>query len=318
MRLGFFTLLFLLSVPFLSMAQIGFEPQNELTISPAYPKPGESFTVKVDDYAGGLFGAQISWYYNGAEVPNSLNQRSVTLNAVSLGQQGVVEAVFLTQTGAEQKLQKVIKPIYVDLIIEPQTRVPEWYEGRALPSFGSQINATVLVDDGDIVSPQNLIYSWSMNSKPVHGGPVRAQHKTSFPAPRGTDMILSVSVSRVNGEVLASRATRIPIVEPDLLFFERHSLYGLQKFPIKSSLGLIGNTVMIQAEPFNLDTRVYNRPDIATWDINGVETNNGASSPYQITLQPSGAGGTSRVNFHVRSLETLSQGVDSSVNITFN
>lgn len=313
--------LFVLSLIFLpltALAQVGFEAQNDLQISPAYPEPGAPFTVTVDDYAGGLFGAQISWFYNGSPVPQSLNQRSITLDGVDLGQTGTVEAVFLTQQGVEQSIKKTIKPIYFDFIIEAQTHTPDWYEGRALPSYGSQVNATVLVDDGQAIDPTSLIYSWTLGNKPIHGGPVRGQHKTSFAVPRGNDVILSVSASRVNGEVLATRAIRIPIVSPSLYFFERHSLYGVRKFPVQSSLSLIGNTVLIEATPFNLDSRVYNNPDIYDWEIDRTKTDNGNKNPYQISLQPAGGTGTANVNFHVRSLENLTQGVEEAVSISFN
>jgi len=319
MRLGIFTLLVALILPGVSAAQVGLQPQNDIIITPTHPLPGQEFTATIDDYAGGLFGSQITWYYNGEVVPDSINQRSITLTAIDLGQQGIIEAVFLTPSGLEQSLTKVIRPVYVDLIIEPQTRVPGWYEGRALPSYGSQVNATVLVSDGTIIDPQTLIYTWNINNQVLEGGPVRGQHKTSFLTPRGGEMLVSVSVSSVTGATLATRAQAIPIVQPKLTFYERHSLYGLSHIPVASTLNLIGGgATTLQAEPFYLDTRVYNNPDIIEWQIDGIDINNGSSNPYQITVQPTGISRSSRVNLHVRSLETLLQGAEKSVTVSFN
>lgn len=292
-------------------------PQHKLVVDPAYPEPGQAMTVKLDDYAGGVFGANITWRYNGEIVPDSTNLRSIELEAGALGSTNVIEAILDTPTNGQQSLRKEITPIYLDVIIEPQTRVPDWYAGRPMPSFTSQVNATALVNNGSFLDNQGLVYTWQVNRKVLDAGPVRARNKMSFVTPRGRDMIVSVTVAEAAGDIIASKAKRVTIASPELAFYEQHSLYGSQERPIDSSVSLIGNNLTIKAEPFFLDTRVYNDPDIALWEINAVETANGALNPYEITLQRSGGTGQTAVNFHVRSLQEVLQGAESNIRINF-
>ena len=84
-----------------------------------------------------------------------------------------------------------------------------------------------------------------------------------------------------------------------------------------SNTPTIGNTMTIQAEPFFLDTRVYNDPDVAEWEINSLKTDNGARNPYEITLQRAVTAGQTNVNFHVRSLQEVLQGSEDSITINF-
>jgi len=321
MRNLFLFVSLLLILPAVSLAQ-GFGAtlggqQNSLVIEPAYPAPGDIVEVQLNDYAGGLFGSRITWYYNGEVVADSTNQRTVEVVAGNLGQAGTVEAVLTPANGAPQTLRTSFTPSVLDVIIEPQTRVPDWYHGRALPSLGSQVNATALAFDGSGVAPESLVYTWQVNGQVLDGGPVRGKYKASFETPRGNSVLLSVTASRPNGEIIASKVKAVATTMPELRFYEQHSLFGSQVFPLRSSAPLVGNTMSVLAEPFYLDTRVYNNPDVSVWDINGIETDNGTRNPYEITLQRSAAAGQVELNFHVRSLQEVLQGVEDSVRINF-
>ena len=315
---------FLLCLPGLTAAQLGgltsldgFGPQNQLVVSPTTPEPGQTITVSLDDYAGGLFGAAITWRYGGEVLLNTQNKRSVEIVAGALGQTSQVEASLTLPDGSTEIITADITPIYIDVIIEPQTRIPNWFLGRAMPSLGSQVNATVVVSEDTVINPANHVYTWRVNQNVIEGGPLRGRSSISFETPRGDDFILSVSVSRGDGTTIATEAKRIPSVDPTLLFYEQHPLYGNQPFPISNSFNLISNTLTLHAEPFYLDSRVYNNPDVAEWEINNTNTTNGTTNPYEITLQRAAVFGNTNINFHVRSLQQVLQGTEDSVNISF-
>jgi len=291
--------------------------QSTLDISPTFPQPGEIVTVKINDYASGMSGSQITWTYNGESVPDTDNNRSIEVIAGELGGTDVIEARMIPTFGEPQLLRTELKPVYLDIVIEPQTRVPDWYRGRAMPSIGSQINATVIVNNGSVVDPAGLIYTWQVDRDLLDAGPVRGRNQMSFATPRGSSFILSVSVSRSTGGTLARRAIRVESVSPFLSFYEQHPLYGSSLFPTNTNTSIIGNTLAVRAEPFFLDTRVYNDPDIAEWEINGRKTDNGARNPYEITLQRGATTGQTSANFHVRSLQSVLQGAEQRINLTF-
>lgn len=297
--------------------QFGETPQIAITLDPTHPSPGELVTASLNDYAGGVYGSEITWRYDGEVVAGAANQRQIQFIAGEAGSDTFVEATLSVPQGAAQTLRTLVSPVYMDIIIEPQTRVPDWYIGRSLPSLGSQINATVLLNDGTFVDPQNVVYTWKINNKVIEGGPIRGGNRVAFPTPRGAGVVVSVTATTPSGNTIASRAISVNIVLPELAFYEKHTLYGMQFTPLTSNTSLIGSILTLQAEPFFLDTRVYNDPDVAEWEIDGVRTPNGTTNPYEITLRRSGTDGRTLVNFHVRSLQEVLQGSKESIAISF-
>lgn len=321
----YYFILLLVCLPFTTFAQVGtFQGANSggqppsIELSPSFPGPGESFTATIKDFGGTLFGSQITWTYNGEVVEASNNQRSADLTAGAAGSDNVVQVTLNTPQGTVETISQTIRPIYIDIIFEPQTRVPDWYTGRALPSTGSQVNATTLVHNGtDFIAADNLVYSWQVDQKFLEGGPIRGGNKVSFETPNGSTPIVVVTVADTRGNTIARRGMVMTNVKPDIAYYEKHSLFGLRKLPLQSTTAIIGNILTIQAEPFNLDTRVYNQPDVAQWEINSRETNNGVPNPYEITLTRAGVSGSTILNFHVRSLQTILQGAEASIRVNF-
>lgn len=317
-----YTLLCLLVLfPFVSGAQFDLgnfgTPALNITLSPAHPSPGESVTASIDDYAGGLYGARITWTYDGIVLEDAANQRSIEIAAGAPGAPQTLQATLQLPQGGVETVSTTINPAYLDIIFEPQTRTPDWYAGRALPSLGSQVNATALLSAGSFYNSNNVVYTWRVDQKVLEGGPIRGGNRVSFVTPRGAGATVRVTATDLQGTVIASRAIRIQSVVPELHFYEEHSLYGQQQVPIDQDFTLVGNALTLQAEPYFLDTRVYNQPDVAQWEINSQDTDNGSNNPYEIALTRSGAAGRTVVNFHVRSLREVLQGAEEQITVNF-
>ena len=316
-------LLILVFLPFASGAQFNIDDlqaqQQTATIilEPSFPGPGDTVKATVD--AGrNVFGAEITWIYNGTELTTANNMRSAEFVAGAAGTSNQLTARLTSAEGGTQAVSTTISPLYLDLVIEPQTRVPDWYWGRALPSYSSQINATALIHNGtNFLDSDGIVYTWRIDKETIENGAIRGGNKVSFSTPRGQTPVLFVTAANLRGETIASRAIRLNSVKPEMIYYEKHSLYGQRNISIKSAAALIGNVLTLQAEPYFLDTRVYNNPDIAQWGINSITTDNGASNPYEITLSRAGLGGSTIVNFHVRSMQQISQGVEESIRVNF-
>lgn len=321
----YYFILLLVCLPFTTTAQVGtFQSVSSgsqppsIELNPSFPGPGESFTATIKDFGGTLFGSQITWTYNGEVVEASTNQRSAELTAGAAGSDDVLQVTLNTPKGTVETITQTISPLYIDIIFEPQTRVPDWYAGRALPSTGSQVNATALINDGtNFIASDNLVYTWQVNRVSLEGGPIRGGNKVSFAAPNGSTPVVVVTVADTRGNTIARRGMVLTTVKPDIAYYEKHSLYGVKELPLQSTTAIIGNILTIHAEPFNLDTRVYNQPDIAQWEINSRETDNGVQNPYEITLTRAGVSGSTILNFHVRSLQTILQGAEANIRVNF-
>jgi hypothetical protein len=284
----------------------------EIVIEPSLPSPYSVFTASLNNYAVGG-GDSITWFINGVKEPSFLNQRSITLTARGAGEPLRITAASQNESGTAVEATATVVPHFVDLIIEPQTRTPSFYRARALPTTGSQINATVLVDAGAIPHT-DLSYRFTISGGVLFGGPVRGQNQVSFTTPTG-DGVFGVEIEQVSsGAVIGRRSVTLISNEPILRFYEVSPLYGLLLRPLVS-LNLIGNSTTIRAEPYYLDLRTYNNPDIAEWQIDQNATAVTGQNPYELTLVRSGLFGTAVVDFHVRSRTSVVQGARASVEV---
>jgi hypothetical protein len=315
-RLFLFLVLFLLPI-YAGQAQIVEDLVGAnlfLEASTQYPKPNSYVELKLNDYTYGKTISSIDWFINGTEMPEVANQRTVLVLMGDVGQaQEIVAKISAGDTTDSTKI--VLRPLYTDIIIESETRSPSFYKGRSLPSSGSGVTATLIID-GLKESPGDLLYNWSIDDTPYSNGVVRGKNKIGFYVPDySNNFLLAVSVSDLNGVVIAKRVIQVPIVEPEMVFYETTSLYGTRPISI-SSLIFSGETATIQAEPYNLAVNTFNRPDHLVWEINNEEIQNPATNPYEITLQRSGVSGSSSViDFHVRDLVKLLQGASGSFDI---
>lgn len=311
-------LVFLMASPALAQLDTSFNgtTQATLVLDPAFPKPGELVTVSLNSYGSNVYNANIVWSYNGETVTDATNKRTIQIIAGDLGETNSVTASLVTQSGSEQQVSTIIEPKYVDIVIEPQTRVPNFYTGRALPSVGSSINATALINNGT-GDKRDLIYTWRLNNKVLSNGPIRGSNQISFDMPRGSQSTLSLEIVNVTGAVVGRKAIILESVRPGLVFYESNALYGSSQNSITNSLVLLGANTTIVAEPYYLDTRTYNNPDISEWEIDNTTKTTNSGNPYEITIQKLQAGGSSRINFHVRSTTEVLQGAQANIEVIF-
>lgn len=304
LRVLLYFCLLVLVLPFGVQAQVtsslvGSGPSLEL--SPLYPEPNQQVVVRLNDYASNVGGGTIRWFINNQELPEYTNQRQITISAGSEGKGQEVRARVAPRDGLPLDIERTITPYYLDLIIEPQTRVPAHYTGRALPSIGSQVNATAILSAPN--SPTELIYTWRINDTVLYSGPVRGQDRAVFTMPQGS-AVVSVSVS--DGErTLASRSIELLNTEPLLRFYATNPLYGVSRLPINERFILLGSSATVRAEPYYLDLTTYNSPDLLEWKVDGGVGGTRGSNPYDLTLTRNGFG---NVGFHVRNLTQVLQG----------
>lgn len=305
-------LLFLLSSPLTVAAQLGaasdyFGANLSFEIQPRHPQPGEPVTLSLNDYSGGYYGAQLEWYQDNSLIPNSTNQRTITITAPAAGEKSTIALTLKKSDGGSETLKTVLAPLYTDIIVEPQTHVPSFYRGRALPSAGSMVSLTALIGDGTMMST-NLIYTWRVNGEVLEGGPLRGGNKVSFKTPQDREIIIALDVTTPAGESLTSRSIFIPSVRPELHFYEVNTLYGIESKTLAQPFSMIGNTMTVQAEPYYLDSSTFNFPSISDWKINGGRITNGSNNPYELTLEKTGYTGKATIEFHVRNTASLLQG----------
>lgn len=301
-----------------SQAQIDQSLVNQqLTIDtePINPAPLTEVRASINDYSLPVTISGVTWKVNGIGLPEAENLRSINFKTSDLNSKTAIEATVSLVGGGKITTTRVISPIYLDVIVEPLTRTPAFYKGRSLPSVGSKVNLTALVN-GLSVSPANLVYTWRLNNTVLEGGSLRGKNKITMTTPMGEKFLLSVDITNISGEVLARRTIEIPSVTPEVYFYEVTSLQGMKPRSINGGFSLISESSTIQAEPFNLDLATYNNPEFLEWKIGGQKNTAPSTNPYQITLSRLGAG-TATVAFQVRDLKQLLQGTKGEFQVNF-
>ncbi len=297
----------------LSIANQGLD----IDLKPQYPEPYSEFTASLNDYSVGNQVTGIKWRVDNAIITESNNERTITLKTKGINQKTTVEAIVTFSGGLTEIVKKTIAPTFIDIIIEPQTRTPSFYLGRSLPSIGSQINLTALVNGS--TNNSGLVYTWKLNDTTLEKGSQLGKNKITTTIPFGTASIVTLEVSNLNDGSVYKRSVQIPTISPSLLFYEINPLYGQANKPVKN-LNLIGDSVTVKAEPYNLDIITYNSPDMLEWKINGYTSTQGKGSPYEVTFARENGqtlSGVSRIDFHVRNLKQLLQGAEGGFQINF-
>lgn len=312
-----FIVLFVFAVPV--SAQITADPlasQENLVIEPRSPEPGDTVTVTLYHYTRYIFNSDIVWELNGEVVANSNNQREIEFEVGELGERSEIVVSIIRSSRVVESFAVVLVPTYIDVVLEPQTRVPDFYKGRAVPSVGSRINATALVNNGRLLEG-DLVYTWRVAGKILEGGPIRGTNKVSFDTPRGRDIILSLRINTASGDLVGERSFIFPSTRPELVFYESNALHGISSTAIVSTLRLLGNATTIVAEPYYLDIRTFNNPDIKEWKVDNEPQFNVGANPYIATIQKVDEVGQSEVSFHVRSTTEFLQGAADNIKVTF-
>ena len=289
----------------------------KINLEPSYPNPGQIVTATLDDYAINNTNATIAWFMDNKLIAGTGNSRTITFSAPGVGKKVEIAVTLTSNTGQSLVAKQVLSPVYLDLIVEPQTYTPIFYQGRALPVNGSLININALVTTGDgLVDSSQYSYNWQLNGKSLYGGARKGNSWAQISTEFGGSVLVSVAVSDSRGVVVSKKIARIPMDSVKIKFYEVNTLYGLSHKSIMSPLTLIGNSTSIRAVPYNLDTRVTDGSLFTEWAIDSRSVVTQNSDPFEINLSRS-SGGQSTIGFKVRNLLSLLQGDEAVFAVQF-
>lgn len=286
-------------------------------LNPAYPAPGETVTAAIDDYAIGAAFSTITWLINGTEVPVANNSRAVSFTAPAIGETTTVTARLTLPGGATTEASQSVKPLYTDIIVEPQTYTPRQYQGRALPSIGSLVRATALVQDKKgFINAAAYSYVWKLNGTTIGGGSRGGALQTTYTVPYGRTHTLMVEVYDNTGQMLTRRGTSIETADVDPILYEVNPLYGPSNIAIGGQLPFLSSALQLRAVPYNLDVRSTPQNTFSEWRIGNQIVPSDSTSPFDLTLERAGEGQMS-ASFKLRHREALLQGGEVSTTLNF-
>lgn len=320
--LTFLSLIVFFVPPSFSLAQVGESVSNitgeniSIILNPQFPNPGDLVEATIDDYSVTNSGSKITWFFDGLSAPTVSNSRNITFTAPPVGVIMNIVARVDYGEGRVLEAKKTLRPLYLDLIIEPQTYIPSFYQGRALPVHGSQVFVLAHLQDANgPVDTENYSYNWSLNNKSLYGGSRIGGEWAQFSVPYGRSSLMMVSINSKNGETVARKIIAIPSVPIELHFYEINTLLGISKKSIQNNLILSGNSASIRAVPYFIDLNVNDVNLFTQWSINGRPIQNDNADPFEINLSR-GITGTANISFKLINRDQLLQSDEKSFQIT--
>ncbi len=293
------------------------QTQLEINLDPFFPEPESEFTATANDYGLPIQGSGMRWFINDELLSSAINQRTIKLTSGKVGELTKIKLVIDYPGGGSLSTERLVAPVFLDVIIEPQTRVPAFYKGRPLPSIESIVNLTAIVN-GNAIPPASLLYTWKLNGKVLEGGSIRGRNVITFTMPQGKYATINLDIRKDSGEPIARRIFDLIKVYPNLSFYESTGFYGLKQKAVDKEVLLLGNSITLRAEPYYLDIKTFNNPDLLEWSINGVTSVNNVNNPYEVTLATEGGfSGKTNVDFHVRNTVQLLQGVQGGFRVSY-
>jgi hypothetical protein len=288
-----------------------------LLATPEFPTPHSPVEVSLNDYSIDTAGADVSWYVNGVEKVDSRNERTIQVLAGDLGKKTSVRVV-LTRSGvAGLSATTSFVPTQVDLILEANTYVPDFYRGRALPSPESSARAIALVHDGTTAPLTAYTYKWSEDGEVLFGGPVKGKSSIDITVSRFKGKTLTVDVSNGDGVAVGRQTLYLEATQPQILFYEHCPLRGLLEKAIVGPLPFIGEEISVYGEPFFLHTNVADSEVDFSWEIDGTPTNVTSESPNAITLRQVGGGGGAEIGLRIVTKKRIPQVIEKAFEVFF-
>lgn len=279
-------------VPLETGAQFGMNTaQLVLGTSPTFPLPHAEVTVRLEDYSVNAVGAEVFWFVDGVEQTEAKNDRSITIQSGAVGDETLVRAILRRQEGGDVAASVTVTPTVVDLILEADTYVPSFYQGRSLPSRNSTLSAVALVHDGKTAASSAYTYRWTLGQDVLFAGPVRGKNRVSFEMPLFSKDLV-VEVLDESGRTVGRRSMTIEAVPPELHFYEWSPLRGLYQRELSNPFVLIGEETVIHGEPYFVPQPPTRENADFNWRIGGmsVASNAEAAQALGLTREALGTG----------------------------
>ena len=290
---------------------------SALVLSPQYPEPNEAVTATLSDYSVNTNGATIRWFVDGKEILDSKNERAIDFSTGELGSSVRVLAITTLPNGSELTARRIITPVRLDILIEADTRVPSFYKGRSIPASGGQMQVTALPFTGEPRSAESYSYTWRVGETVQSGGSRFGKNSISLTADFQKQIRVSVDVIDVDGTMVTSESVFVPLADPELHFYEINPLRGMSEVAMGDNYIFVGEEIKVRVEPYFIDNALFSEKPHQEWKLNSQVVNNPNPDQQEITLRRSGDSGSFTLEYHVRNLKQLLQGIKDSITINF-
>ncbi len=204
--------------------------------------------------------------------------------------------------GTSAAAQGVSAPMPVDLLVDADSYVPPFYQGRALPSAGTDLRLEALArftrPDGTLVPSADIVYTWHQDDRVVGNVSGLGQSSVVLPSPPlygSTD--IEVDAQTQDNTLEGTASIVLPSTQPVLLLYEDNPLLGLTFYHALGGETELSDVEMtFAAVPYFAEIQSPNDPRLAyAWTVNGSSVSSSAADPSEVTLNSANSNGLATV-----------------------
>lgn len=304
---------------------LGVIEQVSVTMIPSIPNPGDDVSIRVDSYSTNLNKASVVWMRNGEVIAQGEGLVAIRFTAPEAGERAVIEMVAQKAEGGTVSKKVTVAPAGLDLMYEPETYAPPFYEGRTRFTNSSRVRLVatpkfVDPDTGREIPADELVYTWRINGsvdQSISGYGRYVADVTGNLVSRGLDVELEAEA--VRSSLRARTTLSIEDSQPDIAIYEDHPLYGVlfnravdadteRGYPVSST------EVTLLAVPYSMDIRALADPRVKyTWL---TDAGFGPNAPTVTFQPPAGSTGDGKVTLRVNH-QNFAQYANRAVKLVF-
>ncbi len=296
-----------------------------IVLNPAYPGPGESVQMTAQSSVINLTQSSMQWSANGKLIAQGIGITSANIVAGGLGAETAVTVNATAPDGTNVSAQAAIIPTEIDLLFESDSWVPPFYEGRALPSAGTDLILEAiphfLNPDGTSVNPTSLIYTWKRNNEVIGNVSGLGKFSVAIPSPSLYENdIITVDVASSDGTLSGEASVYVPSTQPVLTLYEDHPLYGIRYPDARGDQTLISDSEMtFAAAPYFAEASSSNDPLLQyAWQVNGTSIASNSADPSEITIDAAKSEGLALIQLALTHATNFYLNASGSWNVTFS
>lgn len=193
----------------------------------------------------------------------------------------------------------------VDIVVEANTYVPEFYEGRSEPTAGSQIRLTAISKNS------GAKHVWRVNGQtlPESGQTILITAPTT-----ASEILVEVRVVDSLNNPLSTKTEYIPLSKPRITFYEDNPLRGISKIALADGATIVGNEMTLRGEPYFLAVDSLSSGAHGNWTT-GKLSNIPFDDWRAITIFRSDTTNTADIILNIRNMQNLADTVIGQIKI---
>lgn len=282
-----------------------------LSIDPESPEPYSEATLSITNPYSIPTGSTVQWFIDGVEYTNYQNDRSITLTTKASGETTDVQLLITQSNGVQRNITANIAPVRIDLIVTANSHTPTFYKGRSLPARGSEMSAQAYIFDDD---SGPYTYHWRVNNESVYNKVGESNGQIQFAPKLNSGMTVEVSIHGNSGELVGRKTVDVPLVAPEILFYETNSLRGLIPKVLQSPYLFLNEEITLRGEPYYFFGDLN---DLSIkWSVDGTQIESD-EMPLELTLIKTKEAGRANIGLKVIDTESYLESAENSLSITY-